>query len=79
MPLQPVEDVQQLCVDRRKLLREGAEVRYYLVTYYVLVVTELSTRRVEIARITLHPTTAFMQQCARQLTDHFDGFLLSAI
>ena len=47
-----------------------------LVTYYVLVVMELSTRRVEIAGITPHPTAAFMQQCARQLTDHFDGFLL---
>jgi len=46
-----------------------------LVTYYVLVVMELSTRRVEIAGITPHPTAAFMQQCARQLTDHFDGFL----
>jgi transposase InsO family protein len=47
-----------------------------LVTYYVLVVIELSTRRVEIAGITPHPTAAFMQQCARQLTDPFDGFLL---
>src|SRR5262249_38282696 len=47
-----------------------------LVTYYVLVVMELSTRRVEIAGITPHPHAAFMQQCARQLTDHFDGFLL---
>lgn len=47
-----------------------------LVTYYVLVVMELSTRRVEIAGITPHPNAAFMQQCARQLTDHFDGFLL---
>jgi transposase InsO family protein len=47
-----------------------------LVTYYVLVVMELSTRRVEIAGITSHPHAAFMQQCARQLTDHFDGFLL---
>jgi transposase InsO family protein len=36
---------------------------------------ELSTRRVDIAGITPHPTAAFMQQCARQLTDHFDGFL----
>ena len=45
-----------------------------LVTYYVLV--ELSTRRVAIAGITPHPNAAFMQQCARQLTDHFDGFLL---
>ena len=47
-----------------------------LVTYYVLVVMELSTRRVEVAGITPHPNAAFMQQCARQLTDHFDGFLL---
>jgi transposase InsO family protein len=47
-----------------------------LVTYYVLVVMELATRRVEIAGITPHPTAAFMQQCARQLTDPFEGFLL---
>jgi putative transposase len=47
-----------------------------LVTYYVLVVMELATRRVEVAGITPHPTAAFMQQCARQLTDAFDGFLL---
>src|SRR4029078_6768447 len=47
-----------------------------LVTYYVLVVMELATRGVEIAGITPHPTAAFMQQCARQLTDPFEGFLL---
>jgi transposase InsO family protein len=47
-----------------------------LVTYYVLVVMELATRRVQIAGMTPHPTAAFMQQCARQLTDPFDGFLL---
>src|ERR687888_1203334 len=47
-----------------------------LVTYYVLVVMELATRRIEIAGITPHPTAAFMQHCARQLTDPFDGFLL---
>jgi putative transposase len=46
-----------------------------LVTYYVLVVMELATRRVQVAGITPHPTAAFMQQCARQLTDPFDGFL----
>jgi hypothetical protein len=36
----------------------------------------LRTRQVDIAGITPHPTAAFMQQCARQLTDRFDGFLL---
>jgi putative transposase len=46
------------------------------VTYYVLVVMELATRRVKIAGITPHPTEAFMQQCARQLTDPLEGFLL---
>jgi putative transposase len=47
-----------------------------LVTYYVLVVMELSTRTVQIAGITPYPTDAFMAQCARQLTDPMDGFLL---
>ena len=47
-----------------------------LVTYSVLFVMELATRRVHIAGITPHPTAAFMQQCARQLTDPFEGFLL---
>jgi putative transposase len=47
-----------------------------LVTYYVLVAMELPTRRVHIAGITPHPTAAFMQQCARQLTDPCDGFLV---
>jgi transposase InsO family protein len=47
-----------------------------LVTYYVLVVLELATRRVLIAGITPHPTAAFMQQCARQLTEPFEGFLV---
>ena len=47
-----------------------------LVTCYVLVVMELATRRVQVAGITPHPTAAFMQQCARQLTDPFEGFLV---
>jgi putative transposase len=47
-----------------------------LVTYNVLVVMELSTRRVHMAGFTPYPTDAFMEQCARQLTDPFDGFLL---
>jgi transposase InsO family protein len=49
--------------------------RHGLVTYYVLVVMDLATRRVEIAGLTPHPTDAFMVQCARQLTDPFGGFL----
>ena len=47
-----------------------------LVTYYVLVVMELSTRRVYVAGITPYPDEAFMMQCARQLTNPFDGFVL---
>jgi hypothetical protein len=47
-----------------------------LVMYYVLIVMELAARCVQIAGITPHPTAAFVQQCARQLTDPFDGFLL---
>jgi transposase InsO family protein len=47
-----------------------------LVTYDVLVVMALRTRRVAMAGITPHPTAAFMQQCARQLTDHVNGLLL---
>jgi transposase InsO family protein len=47
-----------------------------LMTYYVLVVMELRTRSVYLAGITPHPTDAFMTQCARQLMDPFDGFLL---
>jgi len=47
-----------------------------LVTYYVWFVMELSTRRVHIAGISSNPNEAFVMQCARQLTDHCDGFLL---
>src|SRR5262252_2601223 len=47
-----------------------------LVTYYIMVVIELRTRRIHLAGMTPHPTEAFMMQCARQLTDPFDGFLL---
>jgi putative transposase len=49
---------------------------YGLMTYYILVVMELSTRRVHVAGISANPHEAFMMQCARQLTDPFDGFLL---
>ena len=47
-----------------------------LVTYSVLVVMELATRRVQVAGITPHPTAAFMQQWARQLTEPCEGFLV---
>ena len=46
-----------------------------LVTFYVLFVVDIATRRVEIAGVTTNPNEAFMLQCARQLTDPFDGFL----
>jgi len=45
-----------------------------LVTYYVLLAMELSTRRVEAAGITPCPGEKFMTQVARNLTDEFDGF-----
>ena len=47
-----------------------------LVTYYVLVVIELSSREVHIAGITPRPDSAFMMQVGRNLTDPVDGFLL---
>src|SRR5262249_3682338 len=40
-----------------------------------LVVMELVTGRVQCAGIALHHTATFRQQCARQLTDPWDGFL----
>jgi hypothetical protein len=36
---------------------------------------DLAARRVQVPGITPHPTAAFLQQCARQLTDPFDGLL----
>ena len=46
-----------------------------LTTYYLLFVIELNTRRVHFAGSTVHPNDAWMKQTARELTDHFDGFL----
>jgi transposase InsO family protein len=46
-----------------------------LVTFYVLVVIELSSRRVHLAGVTPNPDTAWMMQIGRNLTDPFDGFL----
>jgi len=45
-----------------------------LITYYILVVMKLSTRRIEIAGVTPNPDTAWMQQMGRNLTDCYDGF-----
>ena len=47
-----------------------------LVTFYVLIVIELSSRRVHIAGISPCPDSAFMMQVGRNLTDPVDGFLL---
>jgi hypothetical protein len=46
-----------------------------LVTYYLLFVMELATRRVHLAACTPTLGDAFMRQIARNLTDPFDGFL----
>ncbi len=45
------------------------------VTYYVLVVIELSSRKVHIAGITPGPDGPFMMQVGRNLTDPLDVFL----
>jgi len=46
-----------------------------LVTFYLLFVLELATRRVQLAGCTSHPTEAWMMQVGRNLTDPLDGFL----
>ncbi len=46
-----------------------------LVTYYVLFVIYLETRRVHFAGATSNPDGSFMAQIARNLTDAVDGFL----
>lgn len=46
-----------------------------LVTYYLLFVMELSTRRVHLAACTSSLGDEFMRRIARNLTDPFDGFL----
>jgi putative transposase len=46
-----------------------------LVTFYLLFVMELATRRVECAGITTHPDELWMKQMARNLTAADDGFL----
>jgi putative transposase len=46
-----------------------------LVTYYVLFVMELATRKDTCAGITPYPGVAWMLQIGRNLTDAFSGFL----
>ena len=46
-----------------------------LVTFYLLLVIKLSTRRVHCAGCTPHPDDAWMKQVSKNLTDPFDGFL----
>ncbi len=46
-----------------------------LVTYYVLFVLDLKSRRVHFAGATSNPDEGFMAQVARNLTDVVDGFL----
>ena len=49
-----------------------------LLRRHVLVVMDLRSRCVEIAGIVSEPHEAWMMNIARNLTDHFDGFLLPA-
>jgi hypothetical protein len=46
-----------------------------LVTFYLLFVMEVATRRVRFAGCTTNPNEKWMKQIARNLTDSFDGFL----
>ena len=46
-----------------------------LVTFYLLFVMELKTRRVHFSGCTTSPKEAWMKQAARELTNHEDGFL----
>jgi transposase InsO family protein len=46
-----------------------------LVRYFTLFVIDVATRRVHIAGITTNPTSAWMEQIARNLTDCYEGFL----
>jgi putative transposase len=49
-----------------------------LITFYVMAVMHLTTRRVHIAGITTSPNAAWMKQTCRNLTDCEDGFLKDA-
>jgi len=47
-----------------------------LVTYYTLLVIDIATRRVCVAGTTTNPTSAWMEQIARNLTECETGFLI---
>jgi len=47
-----------------------------LVTFYILFVIDLSTRKVHLAGITHTPNKSFVKQVARKITEPFNGFLL---
>ncbi len=49
-----------------------------LVTFYVMVVMHLKTRKVEIAGVTPNPNAVWMKQVCRNLYDFDDGFLRNA-
>ena len=49
-----------------------------LVTFYVMIVMELKTRRVQIAGVTPNPHADWMRQGCRELTNEHDGFLVDA-
>src|SRR4029077_19322385 len=46
-----------------------------LVTYYLLFVMKVATRKVHFAGCTANPTAAWMEQIGRNLTDCGDGFV----
>jgi len=46
-----------------------------LITYYLLFVMEVATRRVHFAGCTVNPNEAWMKQVAKNLTDFEEGFL----
>jgi putative transposase len=46
-----------------------------LVRYVVLFVIDLETRRVQIGGVVREPHSVWIQQVARNLVDHVDGFL----
>jgi hypothetical protein len=44
-------------------------------TYYILIAMQMSTRRIQICRITPTPNAMWVQQVGRNLVDYIDGFL----